>query len=249
MVAAFCSGVGSQGLDTIKRGGYDFISRLTHEINSSSYFSGAHTLNNAGASGASTIVFTFDDPCTNCTAGALYMKNVYQGGPSSAREYSQGTTLSIDKSSTADGLVVDAVMNQDDADLNVGSGQTEHWDHDQYQNAWDYGSGSYEAATGPSTTMSWTVGSSSWNVQLVIAFRSPDVEVEQEGFRFRNDNADEIDATWKKAQDTNDTWGKGNRVRLRINRDYVDEPDTETVALQYKKSGDDDAEYRDVPLT
>jgi hypothetical protein len=85
-------------------------------------------------------------------------------------------------------------------------------------------------------------------VALAIGVKSS-LETDQEGFRFRNDNGDEVDATWKKAQDTNDTWGKGNRIRLRINRNFTGDPSTETVALQYKRSGDADSEYRNVPLT
>lgn len=75
------------------------------------------------------------------------------------------------------------------------------------------------------------------------------VDVEQEGFQFRQDDGSESGATDIGAQDVNMTAPVATNRRVRVLTDMTGDPDSEGVTLQYKRDGDGDAEYRDVPLT
>lgn len=84
----------------------------------------------------------------------------------------------------------------------------------------------------------------------MTAFNAGDlgaVEFETEAYRFRNDDGSETTATWKAAQDTDITIGKGENFRLRVltNVNSVDPP-TVTRTLQYKRDDEGDSEWRDV---
>ena len=73
---------------------------------------------------------------------------------------------------------------------------------------------------------------------------------EQEGFRWRDDDADEDEAAWLDTQDTNITRGKETNTRLRILTDTsAGDPPSEGLQLEYRKVGDPDSEWRKVPLT
>lgn len=61
---------------------------------------------------------------------------------------------------------------------------------------------------------------------------------ELEGFRFRNDDGDEANATWREAQDTDITETTGVNVRLRTLVDVTGNPGPNQVTLQYRKVGD-----------
>jgi len=70
------------------------------------------------------------------------------------------------------------------------------------------------------------------------------VQVEQEGFRWRNDDGDEDEATWKAAQDTDITNVQRNtNVRLRVLLDTDGDPDACTYQLEWKESNDGDSEW------
>jgi hypothetical protein len=59
----------------------------------------------------------------------------------------------------------------------------------------------------------------------------------QEGFRFRNDDGDEDAASWKEAQDTNLTAPKSVNTRLRTILDATGDPATAQYQLEYRRSG------------
>jgi hypothetical protein len=61
--------------------------------------------------------------------------------------------------------------------------------------------------------------------------------LDQEGFRFRNDDGDEAGATWKEAQDTNLTAAKSVNTRLRVILDATGDPATAQYQLEYRRSG------------
>jgi len=61
--------------------------------------------------------------------------------------------------------------------------------------------------------------------------------IDQEGFRFRNDDGDEDAATWKEAQDTNLTAAKSVNTRLRVILDATGDPATTQYQLEYRRSG------------
>lgn len=62
--------------------------------------------------------------------------------------------------------------------------------------------------------------------------------VEQEGFRFRNDNGSETTATWLAAQDVNITQPKSTNTRLRVILNSTLDRGAETYQLEYRKVGD-----------
>lgn len=73
---------------------------------------------------------------------------------------------------------------------------------------------------------------------------------EQEGYRFRDDDDDEANATWLATQDTNITRPKETNTRLRTLVDTSEaDPPAEGLELEYRKVGDPATEWRKVPLT
>lgn len=65
-----------------------------------------------------------------------------------------------------------------------------------------------------------------------------------EGYRFRFDDGDEANATWRENQDTLTEEDKGKNVRLRTLVDITGDPPAKQVTLQYRKVGD--AEWKTV---
>lgn len=63
--------------------------------------------------------------------------------------------------------------------------------------------------------------------------------LEQEGFRFRNDDGSESAATWRQTQDTDDSVAVSTNVRMRVLVNAVNNPDAGHYKLQYRKVGDD----------
>lgn len=61
---------------------------------------------------------------------------------------------------------------------------------------------------------------------------------EQEGYRWRDDDAGEAAATWLANQDTNVSIFKGENVRLRVLTNVSGDPASVTRTLQYRKVGD-----------
>ncbi len=60
------------------------------------------------------------------------------------------------------------------------------------------------------------------------------VGIEQEGFRFRNDDGSESAATWKAAQDTNITLGADTVARLRVLLNATLDPASIGAQLEYR---------------
>jgi hypothetical protein len=76
---------------------------------------------------------------------------------------------------------------------------------------------------------------------------APSVELEQEGFRWRNDNDDEVDATWRQDQDVDDEIAKETNIRLRTLLNATGDPDSQQFEIQYKESSDAASEWRKIP--
>jgi hypothetical protein len=72
------------------------------------------------------------------------------------------------------------------------------------------------------------------------------VEYEQEGFRWRDDDADEDEATWLANQDTDISRGKNLNTRLRILTDTAGDSPSAGATLQYCKVGDPDTEWETI---
>lgn len=76
---------------------------------------------------------------------------------------------------------------------------------------------------------------------------APGATIDQEGFRFRNDDDNEADATWKEDQDTVvSSLAKDTNVRLRMLLNATGDPATHQFKLQYRQKGDAATEWRDV---
>lgn len=69
---------------------------------------------------------------------------------------------------------------------------------------------------------------------------------EQEGFRFRNDDDSEADATWKEDQDDPASVGKEENIRLRMLVDTDGDAATRQITFQYKRDDEAASEWRDV---
>lgn len=80
--------------------------------------------------------------------------------------------------------------------------------------------------------------------QVYIVVDYSDVVLEQEGFRFRDDDGDEDAATWLENQDTNLTREAGVNTRIRMLINATNDPPSQQYQLEYKKSTD--GEYRKV---
>lgn len=93
-----------------------------------------------------------------------------------------------------------------------------------------------------------TLQNEQWVIGLV-AIRPISVILDQEGFRFRNDDGSESAATWRQNQDVNDSIAKNSNIRLRLLINATDDPSSEQFLLEYKENADPDAEYRAVLLT
>lgn len=61
--------------------------------------------------------------------------------------------------------------------------------------------------------------------------------LDQEGFRWRNDDGSESSATWKAAQDTDVTLASNASARLRVLVNTTLDADAKTFELQYRKVG------------
>lgn len=70
--------------------------------------------------------------------------------------------------------------------------------------------------------------------------------LEQEGFRFRNDDGSETTATWAAVQDTNISAASGTRRRLRVLLNATGDPAAGQYQLEVKKSTDSDTAYRKI---
>jgi hypothetical protein len=75
----------------------------------------------------------------------------------------------------------------------------------------------------------------------------PTAELEQEGFRWRNDDDDEVDATWRQDQDVDDEIAKETNIRLRTLLNATGDPDSQQFEIQYKEASDSAVEWRKIP--
>lgn len=72
--------------------------------------------------------------------------------------------------------------------------------------------------------------------QFTIYMTYTEVTMEQEGFRFRNDDGNETTATWYVAQDTNATKALAANLRLRLLANATGDPPNTLYKLYFKKS-------------
>lgn len=68
--------------------------------------------------------------------------------------------------------------------------------------------------------------------------------LEQEGFRFRNDDGNEAGASWRQSQDVNDSIATQTRFRLRVLVNASGDPDPAQLQVEYRRQGDPEAAWR-----
>jgi hypothetical protein len=68
--------------------------------------------------------------------------------------------------------------------------------------------------------------------------------LEQEGFRWRNDDNDEANATWRQNQDVDDSISKSVNIRLRLIVNATGDPTSKQYELQYKRTSDPATKWR-----
>ncbi len=101
------------------------------------------------------------------------------------------------------------------------------------------------STTSGNVNVEGTASSQNRGAQAVATFApAAAATYEQEGFRWRNDDDNEADATWRQNQDVDDTVAKETNIRLRVLSDATGDPDTATATLEYKLDTDPTAEFR-----
>lgn len=136
--------------------------------------------------------------------------------------------------------------------LAVRTGGTDYFSSTQTYNNTSYHNESNTWSTNPGTSAAWTwseidaletgmkrIGGGGQAVTMVWAeVDYTPATIEQEGFRFRNDDGSETTATWLASQDTNITRAESLNTRLRILLNATGNPDTRRYYLYYKLSTD-----------
>lgn len=96
--------------------------------------------------------------------------------------------------------------------------------------------GNYDATF--TSTLTATSTSKFCCIVCVFKIAPPSVVLEQEGYRWRNDDGSETTATWKAAQDTTVTLPAGTVTRLRVIVNATGDPSSGQYKLEYRKVGD-----------
>jgi len=170
-------------------------------------------------------------------------------------------TFALDNSSGQSGIInsvtvyintkgIDPVSNTVQLAVRVSS--TDYFSGTKTYNNTAYHEESNAWATNPNTAAAWTWaavdaleagmkrigggGQAVTQVWIVVDYNA--ASLDQEGFRFRNDDGSETTATWRAAQDTNVSVAEGVNVRLRLLINTTGDEDTLKYLLMYKKSTD-----------
>lgn len=85
-------------------------------------------------------------------------------------------------------------------------------------------------------TMKWTTGIANSSKQIAVAYK-PYEPIEQEGYRWRNDDGNETTATWFANQDTSASTTLDTNIRLRALLNATGTPSTQ-FKLEYREVGD-----------
>lgn len=96
-----------------------------------------------------------------------------------------------------------------------------------------------ESITNSSSAMNgqFTCASENWVARAASFAPAVTLALEQEGFRWRNDDGSETTATWKAAQDTNVTVVPDQTTRLRMIVNTTGDAPSTRYKLQYRKVG------------
>lgn len=203
----------------------------------------------APTTGAHTIQITISTADSEFGGVAQSWTNINQSVPTGsppAIASGGSTTPSCNVTAVVGDPVVDVVYVEKTSITSVGSGQTlpTNGKSENIGAATSIGT-SYEVAGSTTVTMDWTIASANWNSCGIALKPLASSTLEQEGYRWRNDDGDETTATWNMAQDNEGTFTANSSKRLRVIVDATGDPAAIAPQLEYRKIGD--SVWRKVP--
>lgn len=197
------------------------------------------------------VVVTLDEaPTIGAVVGAIVLTDVHQTDPSPVIVFQEGGSGNTSVTITTlndNSWVLDILHYRISTTITVISPQTERYNLAASSTT---GGGSTQLkATAGSVSSGWTAsGTNPWINGVIEVREAQQFSIEQEGFRFRNDDDNEADATWRQNQDVNDSIVKDTNLRLRVLLNATGDAPTEQFQLEYKETGDDAVEYRKVKI-
>jgi len=195
---------------------------------------------NLPSSGAYNVVVTYGGGTTVVTAGAISFAGADQTTPlQNEVKGSQGggSALTVTITSSSGNMAVLFAGSGSAAGTLGGTGSpTERVRQDFDGSAYMNNIVGVTAPGAASVQITYT-DISDWYTWIGADVKANVVILDQEGFRFRNDDGDEDAATWKEAQDTNLTAAKSVNTRLRVILDATGDPATTQYQLEYRRSG------------
>ncbi len=194
------------------------------------------------------IDIVIDESSEGLAAGVVLLSGVDQTTPvraSGATASGSSAAPSVDVPSEVDDFVIDCLAYIGTGAATADASQTQRWNEETIASVGGVAS-STEDGEATTTTMSWSISSNPWIVGGA-AFRPVALTYDQEGYRWRADDGSESAATWLVAQDLDITRAKVTNTRIRVLTDAAGDPASHQVAIQYRKVGDADSEWRSVP--
>lgn len=133
----------------------------------------------------------------------------------------------------------------------IRTSSTNYFSADKTYNNTSYHLESNAWSTNPDTSAAWTwsevdalqagmkhiSGGGQAVTQVYVEVDYTPATLEQEGFRFRNDDGSETTATWKAAQDTNVKIKADTNTRLRVLLNATGDPSAQNYQLEFRESG------------
>lgn len=178
-------------------------------------------------------------------ATAYPLTGVDQGTPVGDSGAFAGTTSNpgVTLSSSTEELVLGCAFIEDQGSMQIQSPGVEDAEITPADDT--FASGHEDGQT--SVTIDWNCTSDKV-VASAVSLNGVASSTEQEGFRFYDDDANESSATALETQDTNLSRAKNTNTRLRGLSNMTGDRPSESTTVQYRKVGDADSEWRDVPL-
>ncbi len=248
---------GAITIDAITYGGQSMVEAVEIVTPDAGFAAGCaiYYILEAGIAAASstTISATYSSAPAEGNINAASYTGVNQTGgattnPATASAESNETTpnpLLPDLTETDEGMVSAVNSNGNASTVTWGTDMTEQTD-----NATASANGSYAdrlSTTNANVNIEPTNASQNRASACSASFAPSALTYEQEGFRWRNDDGSESAATWRQAQDVDDSIGKEENIRVRVLSDSAGaDPPTATASLQYKRDDEAAAEWRDV---
>lgn len=198
----------------------------------------------APATGANTIAVTITGGTIHAFGGGLSFAGAHQtthDTPVSAVSSVNGTAISVNVTTSAVGdMIADAciVGATNTHVVNGPASHAEKWDISLVQGEASAG-GVSDGAAG-TVAVGWTTSASAGWAQVAVNVKAvvTAATLEQEGYRWRNDDGSETTATFAAAQDTTITLAASTTKRLRVIVNATNDPASANYKLQYRKVGD-----------